>query len=240
VSPRRHRKVVPFENEKQRLLRQVSLSRCTDWRTTVPHAVLGDVGFARIGFAGIPTVGFTTITPDPAGIVGIARQHVMRTLDGAGLDTGAVDLTVHLAQGRRRIFTDANPASPSCGQRKYGHEARFHMEVRADRAGTFEVSLFDRGAIYGGATPHRRTGNTPTPVTTSHRRTGNTTGNTEWRVRGRQGGYAPSKDGKNGNFEGVGAEPEAGALPGCATPRPHRLADGTSYPKRPQSWPEPD
>jgi len=135
--------ITNLEARPARMLRAMSASSCITFGTDAPYQ-FGAVGFASIGFADIPAVGFTghCRRDDVSALVPMARQHILRAVKAADLPVDAVDLRVVVgARSRERMFTDANPTSPSHGKRKRGAEVAFTLEVRREFRRAFESKL---------------------------------------------------------------------------------------------------
>jgi hypothetical protein len=127
--------VTRLENESDRLLRAMSASQSIEFGTDAPYA-FEPVGFARIGFADIPALGFIghLRSRDLTALVPMARQHIIRAAVARDMPVHALELRVHLGtESRERMFTDQNEGSKTTGKRKRGSVVRFHLEI-IDRA----------------------------------------------------------------------------------------------------------
>ncbi len=132
-----------LEDASNRALRDCSASSAITFGTDAPFQ-LGAVGFTEIGFADIPAVGFVghCKRADVPAVLAVARQHILRAVDAAGLPSAAVALCVHWGtETRERVFTDANPSSASHGKRKRGAVVRFHLELREAHRREFRAAL---------------------------------------------------------------------------------------------------
>ena len=135
-------KVIRHENAGQRILRQISKSKSVTFGTTAPFR-MGEVGFARIGFADIPVVGCMVNCKQSIDIIAIVRQHILRVVADLGLDDSALTHTVSIGiESRQRKFNDENPSSMSFGKNKIGQVVRCHLEItRPEAVASFKDAL---------------------------------------------------------------------------------------------------
>lgn len=122
--------------------------------TTAPFSFDEGVTVTRIGFADIPVciVRFHCKPEDTRAMVPLARAMVYAELRAHGISDEAVEFVPtrgdgsEMGGGRRRLFTDENPSSSSCGKRKQGQYYRFTFEIKKGWLGCFEFD-FRRGKM---------------------------------------------------------------------------------------------
>jgi hypothetical protein len=115
----------------ERLLKQVHSSLLVTFGTNAPYA-LGKVSAAKIGFASTPVVTVSVWCQQHVvgALVPVVRQRVYRELAERGWTPDDIDFCPSLGGSYRwRLFTDENPASPSCGKRKRGCALELHFEM---------------------------------------------------------------------------------------------------------------
>ena len=127
-----------------KLARDIANSSHIHWKSTSPFRV-GEVGFARVGFADIPCVTVPVYCKPDDNLTPIVRQAVYSFINarfkGTGYDSDCLEFTPTVGCGSRRMkFVDENRDSPTVGKNKFGVCMRFRFEItRKDAIAVFEA-----------------------------------------------------------------------------------------------------
>jgi len=108
--------------------------------TTAAYAIIRLPYLDRIGFADIPVVGVSIVSPvDTGTITPIARQLVFRKLAECGVPFQAVKLVPTVGRSRRTRFKDENESSKTLGKNKMGDVLDYHFEIEREYVHLFQA-----------------------------------------------------------------------------------------------------
>ncbi len=135
-----------MSDELDGIARTMHRSLAITFGTTAPYA-FGSIRLERTGFASIPRLIVPVTTPALDVCIPLCRQRAFAYLAERGVSDEHLAFTpvVGGSSYRRRLFTDENEASPTCGKRKYGHQYDVGFEMSKMLAGAVDW----RSGTYG-------------------------------------------------------------------------------------------